>query len=104
MRLAIAQTSQQEDTFQVQSSHSLDRLHVSFNDQRLVANAGLVLPATLAQHLGLAELLSEHIDLGEGPGSANVGAKAMTLIASALAGGDCMTMPTLCGRAPRLQC
>ena len=90
MRLAIAQTSPQEDTFQVQSSHSLDRLHVSFDDQRLVANAGLVLPATLAQHLGLAELLSEHIDLGEGPGSANVGAKAMTLIASALAGGDCI--------------
>ena len=30
-----------------------DRIRVSFDDHRLVANAGLLLPATLAQHLGL---------------------------------------------------
>ena len=32
-----------------------DRIRVSFDDHRLVANAGLLLPATLAQHLGLPE-------------------------------------------------
>ena len=33
-----------------------DRIHVSFDDHRLVANAGLILPATLALHLGLPQL------------------------------------------------
>jgi hypothetical protein len=31
------------------SSHSLDALSVQFDDANLVANAGLVLPATLAK-------------------------------------------------------
>jgi hypothetical protein len=34
------------------SSHSADRLVVAFDDDHAVANAGLLLPATLAQHLG----------------------------------------------------
>ena len=33
-----------------------DRIQIAFDDHRLVANAGLLLPATLAQHLGLGEL------------------------------------------------
>ena len=28
-----------------------DRIHVAFDDHRLVANAGLLLPVTLARHL-----------------------------------------------------
>ena len=28
-----------------------DRIHIAFDDHRLVANAGLVLPVTLARHL-----------------------------------------------------
>lgn len=70
------------------SSHSLDRIAVIFDDEHLVANAGLIAPATLAQHLGLRELFETHVDLGAAPGRANVGHKAMTLIHSALAGGD----------------
>jgi len=66
----------------------LDRREVTFDDDHLVANAGLMLPATLAQHLGLLELFDEHVDLGDAPGRAHVGHKAMTLIHSALAGGD----------------
>jgi hypothetical protein len=72
------------------SSHTLDRIAVSFDDDHLVADAGLMLPATLAEHLGLKELLDRHVDLGEAPGRANPGHKAMTLINSALAGGDCI--------------
>ena len=72
----------------MRSCHSLDRLIVTFDDDRLVANAGLIVPATLGQHLGLRELFYEHVDLGAAPGRANVGEKAMTLIHSALAGGD----------------
>ncbi|MDQ1378014.1 MAG: hypothetical protein QOE15_2187 [Acidimicrobiaceae bacterium] len=70
------------------SSHSLDRIAVTFDDEHLVANAGLIAPAILAQHLGLRELFETHVDLGAAVGHANVGHKAMTLIHSALAGGD----------------
>ena len=65
-----------------------DRIRVSFDDHRLVANAGLLLPVTLAQHLGLRELVDHHLDLGGAPGRANTGDKMLTLVASALAGGD----------------
>jgi len=74
----------------MRSSHSLDRLETAFDDDRLVADAGLLLPATLAQRLGLRELVDEHLDLGDKPGRAHVGDKLMTLVLSALAGGDCI--------------
>ena len=67
-----------------------DRIQVAFDDHRLVDNAGLLLPATLAQHLGLGELVDHRLDLGSAPGRANTGDKLMTLVASALAGGDCI--------------
>ena len=67
-----------------------DRIRIAFDDRRLVANAGLLLPATLARHLGLPELVHNHLDLGRAPGRANTGDKMMTLVASALAGGDCI--------------
>ena len=66
-----------------------DRIRIVFDDHRLVANAGLLLPATLARHLGLRELVDHHLDLGGAPGRANTGDKLMTLVASAMAGGDC---------------
>jgi hypothetical protein len=72
----------------MRSCHSLDAVEVTFSDEHLVANAGLMLPATLAQHLGLLGLFEAHVDLGNAPGRANVGHKAMTLIHSALLGGD----------------
>ena len=67
-----------------------DRIRIAFDDHRLVTNAGLLLPATLARRLGLPELVQEHLDLGEAPGRANTGDKIMTLVSSALAGGDCI--------------
>ena len=67
-----------------------DRIHVAFDDHRLVANAGLLLPVTLAQRLGFGELVDRHIDLGRAPGRANAGDQVLTLVASALAGGDCI--------------
>ena len=47
------------------------------------------LPATLARHLGLRELVDHHLDLGGAPGRANTGDKLL-LVASAMAGGDCI--------------
>ena len=67
-----------------------DGIHIAFDDHRLVNNAGLILPATLAQHLGLPQLVQQRLDLGNAPGRANTGDKMMTLVASALAGGDCI--------------
>ena len=67
-----------------------NRIEVAFDDHRLVANAGLSLPVTLAHHLELGELMDRHIDLGRAPDRANVGDKMLTLVASALAGGDCI--------------
>ena len=51
-----------------------------------MANAGLLLPATLARHLGLRELVDHHLDLGGAPGRANTGDKMLTLVG----GGDCI--------------
>ncbi len=64
-----------------------DRIQIAFDDHRLVNHAGLILPATLAQHLGLRELVDHHLDLGNAPGRANTGDKMLTLVASAWAGG-----------------
>ena len=66
------------------------RIRIAFDDHRLVSNAGLILPVTLAQRLGLGELVGNHVDLGNAPGRANTGDKMLTLVASALAGGDCI--------------
>ena len=72
----------------MRSSHSLDRIRVMFDDEHLVADAGLIQTATLVQHLGLEALFNGHVDLGDAPGHANVGLKALTIIDSVLAGGD----------------
>jgi hypothetical protein len=74
----------------MRSSHTGDRLDTTFDDDRLVADAGLLLPATLAHHLGLKDLVEAHLDLGARPGAANAGDKLLTLVMSALAGGDCI--------------
>ena len=77
--------------------HHPDRIRIAFDDHRLVANAGLILPATLALRLGLPQLLRKHLDLGGAPGRANTGDKMMTLVCfrgwSAVAAGACR-----CGR------
>ena len=79
-----------------------DRIQITFDDRRLVANAGLLLPATLARHLGLPELVQQRLDLGDAPGRANTGDKMLTLVASALAGGDCIDdADAACAPRPR---
>ena len=67
-----------------------DRIDIAFDDDRLVDHAGLLLPATLARRLGLRALADAYLDLGDAPGRANAGDKLVTLVASALAGGDCI--------------
>src|ERR1035437_97906 len=64
----------------MRSSHSLDRVDTAFDGTQLVADAGLLLPATLAQHLGLRELVERHLDLGRKPGQANRGDKFLAIV------------------------
>ena len=57
-----------------------DRIQIAFDDHRLVANAGLILPTTLARHLGLPQLVDQRLDLGNAPGRANTGDKIINLL------------------------
>jgi|SRR5712691_954166 len=66
----------------------LERLALAFDDERAVANAGLVLVSTLTWRLGIEQLIDEVLDLGERPGAARPGRKLLTLVFSALVGGD----------------
>src|SRR3990170_3620388 len=74
----------------MRSSHVLDRVAVTFDDEHAVAAAGLVLPATLAARLGIEVLADELIDLGAKPGAHRPGRKVMTLLHSLVVGGDCI--------------
>jgi hypothetical protein len=71
-------------------SHALDQLDICFDDTHAVANAGLLLPATLAERLGIEQAADRLIDLGNRPGAANPGRKLLTLIHAMLAGGGCI--------------
>src|SRR6266542_381074 len=55
-----------------------------------VANAGVVLTATLAERLGLEQLVDATVDLGDRTGAARPGRKVMTLVQSMVLGGDCI--------------
>jgi len=68
----------------------LDGIAVEFDDQRAVADAGIVLAATLAERLGIEALVDQTLDLGERPGAANAGAKVMTLVSAMALGADCV--------------
>ena len=52
------------------SSHTLDQLDTRFDDTHAIANAGLLLAATLAERLGIEQAADALIDLGERPGAA----------------------------------
>jgi hypothetical protein len=80
----------QEGTFSMGSSHTLDQLDVCFDDTHAVANAGLLLPATLAERLGIEQAADQLIDLGERAGAHRPGRKLLTLVHAMLAGGDCI--------------
>jgi hypothetical protein len=68
----------------------LDAIAVCFDDERAVADAGVVLAATLAERLGIEALVDRTVDLGDRRGAANAGAKVMTLVAAMALGADCI--------------
>jgi hypothetical protein len=69
----------------------LDSVVVEFNEPRLIGDAGLLLTATLADRLGVEELVNESVWLAYGTaGAALPGRKVMTLIHGMIAGADCI--------------
>jgi hypothetical protein len=75
----------------MRSSHVvLDQVEIAFDDPRAVARAGLLLPATLAERLGIEQATDQLVDLGERPGAARPGRKLLTLVHTMVAGGDCI--------------
>jgi hypothetical protein len=80
-----------EDTFSMPSSHvMLDQVDIAFDDPRAVAHAGLLLPATLAERLGIEQATDQLVDLGDRPGAAQPGRKLLTLVHALVAGGECI--------------
>jgi hypothetical protein len=67
-----------------------DRSVVAFDDERVVANAGVLLPALLAARLGIEGLIDARVDLGERCGGANPGRKVMTMLSAMALGADCI--------------
>src|SRR4051812_47352081 len=67
---------------------ALDRIDAAFDDERAVANAGVLLAATLAERLELEELIDQAVRLGERPGAARPGAKVLSLVHAMLLGAD----------------
>lgn len=68
---------------------SLDSVKVAFDESRLVSDAGLLLTASLAERLGLEQLVNDSVWLGyRTPGAALPGRKVMSLVHGMLAGAD----------------
>src|SRR5437764_545776 len=67
-----------------------DATRVVFDDERAVANTGVLLPAVLAGRLGIEVLIDQIVDLGERPGAANAGRKVMTMLSAMALGADCI--------------
>ena len=69
-------------------SHVIDRIEATFDDPNLVANAGLLLSATLSGRLGLEGLIDDTVRLSGRTGGAHPGSKVLTLVHSMIAGGS----------------
>jgi hypothetical protein len=67
-------------------SHSPDRLRVTFDDEGLVANAGLLLVATLAARLGVGRIVEQTVRMAGLVGGARPGRKVLTLVHAIAAG------------------
>lgn len=72
-------------TFRMQVLHTLDRVAVVFDDGRVVADAGLLVPAQLAGRLGLEDAADAIVDRGR-----RAGRKVLTAVHAMLAGAQCI--------------
>lgn len=71
-------------------NHGIDRVRATFDDESLVADAGLILVATLVARLGLESLIDSMVRLLGRVGGARPGRKVLTLVHAMLADADCI--------------
>ena len=69
-------------------SRGIDRIEVTFDEPNLVANAGLLLVATLVVRLGLERLINATVHFSGRIGGAMPGRKVLTLVHAMVAGGS----------------
>jgi Transposase DDE domain group 1 len=67
-------------------SHASDRVQVRFDDEKLVANAGLLLVGTLVVRLGMEAMVNRLVCLPGRVGGSRPGRKVLTLIHAIVAG------------------
>ena len=67
-----------------------DAMRVVFDDERAVANAGVLLPGMLAVRLGIEALVDRTVDLGDRAGAPKPGRKVMSLVSAMALGADCI--------------
>ncbi len=67
-------------------SRKIDRFGVVFDDESLVADAGLLVAGTLLSRLGVAAIVDRVVCLSGRPGGAGPGRKVVTLVAAMLVG------------------
>ena len=67
-------------------SRAIDRIEATFDDGTLVADAGLIVPATLMVRLGLEAVVNQTVRLVGRVGGALPGRKVLTLVVAILAG------------------
>ena len=67
-------------------SHAIDRIDAAFDDPNLVANAGLLLVATLSARLGMEAVIDSTLRLVGRVGGARPGRKVLTLVHAMVAG------------------
>ncbi len=65
-------------------------VEVVFDDERAVADAGIVLVATLCDRIAIEALAARFVRLGDRVGAANAGRKVMSLIYAMVLGADCI--------------
>ena len=74
--------------FEGRGGRRLDRVEVVFDDQRAVANAGVLLAATLSDRLGLEALVDECVALADSSAGSRAGAKVLSFVHAMLLGAD----------------
>jgi hypothetical protein len=73
----------------IEGPGTLDQIAVRFDEQRLVSDAGLLLTGSLAERLGVEQLVNDSVWLDpKAPGAALPGRKVMSLVHGMLAGAD----------------
>ena len=86
------------------SGPGLDRLEAVFDDERVVANAGVLLPATLAERLGVEALVDATVLLAERSAGSRAGAKVLSLVHAMLLGADSIDDCEVLRSARRVAC